>query len=665
MPQEFNITDDDIQYAEGILLPKGKHFNDVRVAYIKDFRTMDVQAVPGSGKTTALLAKLLILDRKLPFKDGEGIVVLSHTNAAIDEIKDKLKNCSKIFEYPNFIGTIQSFVDEFLAVPFFCNWQKKKPVRIDNEIFWEAFLRKYPQAYQTALKKRLGNKFRTFVEEVSVKADSLVHFYTMESMPIPNIGVKTPTYTHLVNTKKELLSKGILNYNDAYSFAFAYIRKCPQVIKFIQHRFKYVFVDEMQDMDMHQYDLIEKVFYENDSISIIQRIGDKNQAIFNTVKSDEVWNDRNLITRLSDSMRLSQHIASIVSNFALHRGDGFVINGLNECSLKPHLIIYEDHTLSNVIPYFSEIVRTYKNNGMLPDFGRYPVKAVAWNTDWKEEAQDDTTKVRLVDYHKGYSKEKMKPKNDYQSLKSYLLYYDKGKKTLESIRKNILNAILKVLRLENILYNEERYYTKRLLLDSIRLNDPVLYEEFKLYLYKWSIGIICENIENVLTEIREYLPTLYFFNGRAINLSLRFINGGAEIDPLLITQLHTNEVIIHEGIPIEVTSVHAVKGQTHCATLYLESYFQKDGTGVTAKSYESQRLMQQFLGNALNINGAGERIKQSAKMAFVGFSRPTNLLCVAVHKTRFDSGLSTIDGNTWEIVEVPVPVATVVTSVSF
>ena len=86
MPQVINITDEDILFAESILLPTGKIFDEERRIFIRNLDTIDLQAVPGSGKTTAVLAKLLILERKLPFEDGSGILVLSHTNAAIDEI---------------------------------------------------------------------------------------------------------------------------------------------------------------------------------------------------------------------------------------------------------------------------------------------------------------------------------------------------------------------------------------------------------------------------------------------------------------------------------------------------------------------------------------------------------------------------------------------------
>ena len=39
-------------------------------------------------------------------------------------------------------------------------------------------------------------------------------------------------------------------------------------------------------------------------------------------------------------------------------------------------------------------------------------------------------------------------------------------------------------------------------------------------------------------------------------------------------------------------------------------------------------------------------------MAYVGFSRPTDLLCIAVHKDRFDNLLNEINQQEWEIKEV-------------
>ncbi len=114
--------------------------------------------------------------------------------------------------------------------------------------------------------------------------------------------------------------------------------------------------------------------------------------------------------------------------------------------------------------------------------------------------------------------------------------------------------------------------------------------------------------------------------------------------------MFTGNTIHLHGFDIELSSVHAVKGQTHTATLYFESAYYADGKGAAAKSYESQRLAPQFLGQPFAAPAV--RVKQSAKMVYVGFSRPTHLLCFAVHKQRFDAGLTAVAGQSWDILDL-------------
>jgi hypothetical protein len=139
MPVAINILDEDIADAEKLLLPAGKTFDAERRTFIRCLETSDLQAVPGSGKTTALMAKLQILDRYLPFADGSGLLVISHTNAAIDEINGKLRPyCQHLFSYPNFVGTIQTFVDQFLAIPYFVNRFGARPISIEQSSYDDA-----------------------------------------------------------------------------------------------------------------------------------------------------------------------------------------------------------------------------------------------------------------------------------------------------------------------------------------------------------------------------------------------------------------------------------------------------------------------------------------------------------------------------------------------
>ncbi len=80
----------------------------------------DVQACPGSGKTTLVGLKLQLLLEQWHDAYG-GICVLTHSNVAISEIVARLGTGfigTKLLSYPHFIGTIQEFVNSFLALPY-------------------------------------------------------------------------------------------------------------------------------------------------------------------------------------------------------------------------------------------------------------------------------------------------------------------------------------------------------------------------------------------------------------------------------------------------------------------------------------------------------------------------------------------------------------------
>lgn len=86
---EIHINDEEIEEVEKLLLPDFCHFPDDAKKVICCWKSSDVAACPGSGKTTVLLAKLKLLAERMPLPDGAGVCVLSHTNVAVNEIKIK------------------------------------------------------------------------------------------------------------------------------------------------------------------------------------------------------------------------------------------------------------------------------------------------------------------------------------------------------------------------------------------------------------------------------------------------------------------------------------------------------------------------------------------------------------------------------------------------
>lgn len=663
MPVQINITDKDIAYAEGILLSESHHFDNEERKFIKNLETIDLQAVPGSGKTTVLLAKLLILEKHLPFDDGSGVLVISHTNAAVDEIKNRIaKFCPKMFSYPNFVGTIQSFVDLFLAIPYYANTYKKKPYRIDNEIYDEKVKKYYDNLPQYGMKSWVDRKSDPLIFLQKIRFDN-------DKNLIPKIGKSKkdfelknntkPTYQSLTKMKEDLLEWGYLHFDDAYFLANIYLRKFTQIKNLLQHRFRYVFVDEMQDMDKHQYDLLENIFYNNgNSLSSYQRIGDKNQAIFNgSAKLDDIWEERKTVLEMKGSYRLTDKVANIVKYFGL---DFINIEGKNRNSndseIKPHIIVFDEQSKQNVIPEFAKLIIRLQSENKIPQSPEYPCKAIAWRKDKLENG-----KLGLNNYWDNFKDNHHKPKEDYSCLESYLFYYDRNKRTLESIRKNILNALLRILRYENVLDDKEKNYTKWKLLSALKERNDDEYENLKLHLYQWSMGIIKGKKDTVLSEIIDYIPEFLDIFGKSIDECKDFIEKSEIDEQMPTTRDHTyltkNNIFEKDGIKIEVTTVHSAKGQTHTATLYMESYYYQDGKGKNAKSYESQRLLEQIKGNKIeNMNNRG---KQSAKMVYVGFSRATHLLCFAVHKDRFGENDFK---DKWEITDITESTSAVVAS---
>ncbi|MBI5358619.1 ATP-dependent helicase [Candidatus Amesbacteria bacterium] len=638
MPKQITITDDDINLAETILIPAGEHFDDERQLFIKNLTTIDLQACPGSGKTTCLLAKLLILSRHLPLKNNRGILILSHSNAAVNEIKDNLiKYCPLLFEYPNFVGTIQGFVDQFLAIPYYQQQYNRLPYRIDDEIFNEkVWIPRNAQGW-------LGNKPNK--EEIikNLRFDNAGKITSITKLPNDT----TDTYKALFKMRKKILDDGYLCFDDAFYLGEIYINTFPKIINLIQNRFAYIFIDEMQDTDDRQLSILDKLFPAN-GLTIIQRIGDQNQAIYSwRVKADNIWSPQSGHLMLNGSKRLSANIASAIKNISLMPQD--LIGNAQRQNIKPKIILYDDSTIKNVPKKFGDTIIDLNLHQENP-----PVfKAIGWR-----KVSSDSGGLCIGSYFDNYHEVKGKNIVDFDSLDQYLnidvnSIYKLG---LNVPRKNILIAILKVLRILDLKTDETKNFTISSFLNLLRTSYVEKYEELKRYLYKWSLAIYKH--EQVHDEIRDYILNLikvvFSINTDRTpqSISSFFIDTGSHETENESTLDVPINVYHHEregkAVNIEIGTIHSVKGETHTATLYLETFYCNDG----GKSYESQRLINQLKGN--RVDNCGVRVKESLKMAYVGMSRPTTLLCVAIHKSRIPSSEIIQLQNNWDIMDITV-----------
>ena len=137
-------NEDSLREVFMLLTGKDGNFDEEKQKIINCTDSAHIKACPGSGKTTTLLAKLVLLAEQMPFKNGKGICVLTYTNVAIDEIKAKLGHkADLLFSYPNFFGTIQTFVDEFFASAALQYYYGSRISLVDNEKANDELLKTY------------------------------------------------------------------------------------------------------------------------------------------------------------------------------------------------------------------------------------------------------------------------------------------------------------------------------------------------------------------------------------------------------------------------------------------------------------------------------------------------------------------------------------------
>lgn len=708
-------TDNEIRIAHDILLKGYNPFDDNRLDIIRNDTSCYVQASPGSGKTTVLLAKLIILANRMPLPEGKGICVLTHTNVAIDEIKAKLGQKSDIlFRYPNYFGTIQAFLHKFItsaALQYFYNSQI---AYVDDDIAKAVLLKKYDKlAYGNKLKNLVfahiaSKKHIIEIDEINalggidalinakvikpigkkiIKYDFQLSKYDWNSLPnnvkslirlrrdaiIANqskeiilsfkvdwtsnkvftdsgpIGMSTEAGAAYVNIKEEMFSEGILSFADAYDLAFRYIReKNLDFSSFSSYRFKYLFIDEVQDCDKKQVELIKSIF--SDNKVIIQRFGDYCQAIFEGESNDgvEIKELKGDLLYIHDSNRFGEKIAKPLRTLCME--DNHLLVGNDSIpSLQPIIITYVDPL--TVIPKYVELLHSVtipeKNNLTVLEIAnkekyedplhRINIKVCGWvgKKVPKENVQSITS------YFPSFERKELRPKSEGNSFDDFIP--KNPNVSVKDFATSIIQGILKFLDICGVTDGNRRY-TRTSLLQALTTNQ--LYDVFLNKIMSWSMDFVKGNIPDDITAVKRQIyefiinSLLPIFEKNITEEAKSFFNANGEYihDAEIIKQ---GNIYRSEDTDIEVATLHAVKGETHAATLYLETaYFGK---------HESEYVGEQFKG--IPYMGKDKRVLQCLKVLYVGASRPRYLLCVAIQKDRFNNIDCNALRNIWNVVD--------------
>lgn len=609
----IEVTEDDIRYAEEILFGKINVFDkEERIPIIEDLNnSFDVNACPGSGKTTVLLAKLIILSRKMPLNNGQGICVLTHTNVAIDEIKIKLGDKSDVlFKYPNYFGTIQNFVDKYLAIPYFKRESNENIKSIDDDIYYE-YIRKlskknYPKIDSTIqfyIKKGYGNYTNESHERNFITFIANKHFDISNNDIRDNYNrslIDKSYYSELKNIMIDnTLNKGILRYEDAYFLAGLYLDKFPDIKRYFLERFKYIFIDEMQDVSEMQMKIIGEIF-NNDKV-IIQRFGDINQSISKFNYSNNNWIFNDYTKTINSSKRYGNEVVRFLEPLRVEK-NGNMKGNEDINTLNPHIIIFDDSSIESVVPKYIELLDKYNI------------------------VEEKNKKIKVI------GKLALPISNPYKSISSYVKGYNaKGNRNVD-LNKKVINKLNKINTTKEfydylisiILLAIERDGKKVSKEELTRLMEDSYINEFTIYrsnILKWTKNFTV-NTNSVIEDIIKKTEIL-FNKVQEINYDIEILRSnisGNNEEEVAVTSEE-----IETSISIDnINTIISTKGETHKATLYLESK-------LVYSNGEDRSDISRILDYMVNKKDeVDDNDKEALMNAYVAMSRAEKLTCVAI-----------------------------------
>jgi len=634
---EWVISNQDIELVERLLLPDGSHFPEDARNILRCWHSVDVSAYPGSGKTTVLLAKLKLLADRMPLENGTGICVLSHTNVAVDEIRNRLSNYTdKLFSYPNYIGTIQSFVDKFVTMPYLRTIAGRNVQVVDNLTFAQHMLNKMKTvSMYRALNYVTKNSFETgrqyadrvdFTQALYIRDDGSLCVGNQKKKLAGPDKDSAKQYNMLISDL--LIEEGIIRYQDAYFYAKLAIGNLQEeYTDLFSSRFQYVFVDEYQDCDNVQCQAIDLIF--DSKKCVVIKIGDPDQAIYNSERNEGVeWIPQNGCLPITTSCRYSQEIADVICK--LKRNNESIVTSLGKTKIKPVLLVFDIKGINSVLREFINLLGKYE---ILDSKGVY--KAIG------AIKKEDSSGLKIGSYWSEFdgSVKKQSEYNYWVLLDEIIKELSKGKlyKAEQLVRK-LLCQVFHYAKIKNdvsgkefstatikkFLYDEYRNIYRQWIYDFSELQN--IEREAIDYIMRYNVNELLKTMNFQVKDIFDCLPK-YFLDEVTVVSKAEKYEKNIFVDPL-------------SGCRIEFDTIHGVKGETHDATLYLET----DRRGASDLS----RILPYY---GVGKIGESPLYDYSRKLAYVGMSRPKNLLCVAMQSKTYEKSKDIFAAD-WEVIDL-------------
>ena len=544
-------------------------------SFLAATESRDVQAAPGNGKTTLLVAKLALLSRSWTSR-SEGVCVISHTNAAREEVETKLyahPTASAFLTYPHFVGTVTSFIDRFIALP--CLRGLGWPVhRIDDDVFAAVALSRYRSKQALLLYSRRNDyALRNFVQNMVLAQD----FESRPGVPAQRLKVQqlrrqpgghTATGQALEELKAEITNDGYYRFADMIALAYRAIDAYPALVNRLRKRFPLVILDEAQDTNGSQLDLLDRLFA--DGVAF-QRLGDQNQTLYEdeTLAPQQYWHANEGVIALDRTRRFGPEIAAFSSRITVRAPQQ--IQAVIEHPSRRVLILFDDLSIHDVLRTYAEEVRAHWSNNVPAGLD---IRAVASRHNPSSDATGDWPKT-LSDYcptYRSAGSRSNRTNTLCDLLRQVSISFDAHAAPRE-VANLIRSAIVRFLKTIELALPDGRPITTRGLWYALRDRDPMLPLKVQ--------RLIRDQI--IVGDAAWSADAWEFFRDAliaAVNAAeplpgepaafLRFAPYREHEQPRPDQQQSCTQ-FDYDGVPITLGSIHSVKGKTADSVLCVET----------------------------------------------------------------------------------------------
>lgn len=303
-----------------------------------------IVAGPGTGKTRVLTSRIanLILNKSV---DAENIFAVTFTNKAANEMQNRVKELltGKIDISKLTISTFHEFGLSVLKKYYNLTGREKKFALIDEDD--KILILKNELKFKTTQIKKISKAITVVKQQLQTTDD-----------------IDDELFSEIFNKYQKTLEKlNVFDLDDLNYYSFLLFNKYPETADYYKAKFKFIMIDEYQDINFAQYGMIKKIIAgDNPNLYVI---GDRNQAIYSFRGSDikfitEFTDDfpQAKIFKLEKSYRCSDNIIKASKNVI--KDDGKLISFLEGVGKGVKIRINEHQTDKSEAEF---VARTVEN----------------------------------------------------------------------------------------------------------------------------------------------------------------------------------------------------------------------------------------------------------------------------------------------------------------